>query len=97
MTTMTTARFTLRLDPELKQWLEEEALRRDRSAGWLAKQAIENMKQATELNRQIIEEAIQEADKGVFVSQEAVHAWMETWDTEHEAPVPKPDVFLHRA
>lgn len=94
---MTTARFTLRLDPELKQWLEDEALRRDRSAGWLAKQAIENLKLATELKRQAIEEALQEADNGVFVSQEAVHAWMGTWDTDQEAPMPKPDVFLHRA
>lgn len=94
---MTTARFTLRLDPELKQWLEDEAQRRDRSAGWLAKQAIENMRQVSEMKRQLIEEAIQDADKGIFLSQETVHAWMETWDSDQETPMPKPDVFLHRA
>ena len=93
---MSDSRFTLRLDPELKQWLEDEARRRDRSAGWLAKQAIEGLKRATELKRRTIEDAVQEADKGVFVSQEAVHAWMDTWDTEQEVPAPSPDVFPQR-
>ena len=93
---MTSARFTLRLDPELKQWLEEEAGRRDRSAGWLAKQAIETMRRASETRRRLIENAVEAADKGAFVSQEAVHAWMAGWDTEHESPVPEPDVFPNR-
>ena len=93
---MTTARFTMRLDPELKQWLEDEAVRRERSAGWLAKQAIESMRRASETRRRLIEDAADEADKGVFVSQEAVHAWMDGWDTEHETAAPEPDVFLNR-
>jgi predicted transcriptional regulator len=44
--------------------------------------------------RKMIDEANAEADKGVFISQKAVHAWMETWDTVHETPPPEPDVFL---
>jgi predicted transcriptional regulator len=94
---MSDSRFTMRLDPELRQWLEEEARRRDRSAGWLAKQAIAEMKRASEMRRQVIEDAVREADKGVFVSQEAVHTWMETWGTEHEVSVPKSDVFVRGA
>jgi predicted transcriptional regulator len=90
---MTSARFTLRLEPELKQWLEDEARRVDRSAGWLAKQAIEGMKRASETRQRLIEEALVEADKGVFVSQKVVHGWMETWDTDHEVAVPNADVF----
>jgi predicted transcriptional regulator len=93
---MTTARFTLRLDPELKQWLEDEAELQDRSAGWLAKRAIETMKRASEARRQLVQDAVSEADKGVFVSSEAVHAWMETWDTDREALPPQPDVFVTR-
>jgi predicted transcriptional regulator len=93
---MSSARFTLRLDPELKQWLEDEAERRDRSAGWLAKQAIENMRRSSETRRQLIKDAVEEADRGAFVSQDAVHSWMAGWDTEHEAPVPEPDVVLNR-
>ncbi|WP_333815965.1 CopG family ribbon-helix-helix protein [Tabrizicola sp.] len=94
---MSSTRFTLRLEPELKQWLEDEARRRDRSAGWVAKQAIENMKRVSEMREQLIAEAIWEADKGAFVSRKAVHDWMETWDTDHEAPAPQPDIFLNRA
>ena len=93
---MSSARFTLRLDPELKQWLEEEAERRDRSAGWLAKQAIEAMRRASEERRQVIEEAVRAADRGEFVSSVAVHAWMASWDTGGELPMPEPDIFLKR-
>jgi predicted transcriptional regulator len=91
---VTSARLTLRLDPELKEWLEQEALRRDRSAGWLAKQAIESLRRQSDLRRQLIDEAVREADKGVFVSSAAVHAWMNDWDTEREGPVPLPDTVL---
>jgi hypothetical protein len=27
--------------------------------------------------------ALEEADKGVFVSSEAAHRWMESWDTDN--------------
>lgn len=40
-----------------------------------------------------IRAAIAEADKGVFVSSEAVHRWMESWDTDNELPMPEPDIF----
>lgn len=41
----------------------------------------------------ILEARIAEADKGIFVSAEAVHRWMESWDTDHELPMPEPDIF----
>jgi hypothetical protein len=37
--------------------------------------------------------ALEEADKGVFVSSEAAHRWMESWDTDNELPIPEPDIF----
>ena len=40
-----------------------------------------------------IKAALAEADKGVFVSAEAVHRWMESWDTDNELPIPEPDIF----
>ena len=91
------SRFTLRLDPELKVWLEQEARRQDRSTAWLAKQAIEGLKRSTEAKRLMIREAVASADQGSFVSQQAVHKWMDTWDAEHESPPPKPDVHFHRS
>jgi predicted transcriptional regulator len=94
---MTSARFSLRLDSELKTWLEDEGKRRDRSAAYLAKQAIANMKQESDAKRQMIRDAVAEADKGVFVSGEAVHAWMDSWDTDNELPKPQADIFPTRS
>lgn len=94
---MASDRITVRVKPELKQWLELEAKRKDRSVGYIAIEAMEQKKQASEARDQMIREAIAEADKGVFVSQESVHKWMDSWDTENELPLPEPDVFLKRA
>ena len=94
---MTSARFSMRLDSELKGWLESEAKRRDRSVAYLTKQAIEEMKRQTEAKRRMYREAIAKADEGVFISEEKVTTWFETLGTEDELPDPEPDVFLDRA
>jgi chitodextrinase len=40
-----------------------------------------------------IDEALAEADKGVFVSGEAVIEWLESWGTDNVKPSPEPDIF----
>ena len=85
--------FSLRLDPVLKSRLEEVAQSEDRSASYVATQAIESFLNARDAKRAEIEAALFEADKGIFVSQEAVHRWMESWDTDNELPMPEPDIF----
>lgn len=91
------ARFTLRLDAELKEWLEAEAARQDRSVAWLAKRAIETMKEEADAFERIVAEAVAEADDGVFVSSEAAHAWFDALETDPDTPPPEPDIFLKRA
>jgi predicted transcriptional regulator len=93
MITMTSPRFTMRLEPELKDWLETEAKRQDRSAAYLAKQAIQALKEKTEAKTQMIRAAIAEADKGVFISEDKMTAWFESLGTDHELPEPEPDIF----
>jgi predicted transcriptional regulator len=88
-------RLSLRLDPELKQWLEEEAARRDRSAGWLAKEAILALREKSESLRRIIEEAEADADRGHFVSQEAAHRWMDRLEAGFNDPPPEEDIHLY--
>ncbi len=90
-------RITIRVEPELKQWFEQQAKRNDRSVGYMVTQSMEQTKRASEARDQMIRDAMAEADKGVFVSQEAVHRWMDSWDTDKELPMPEPDVFLKRA
>jgi predicted transcriptional regulator len=48
----------------------------------------------SESERRLLSERIAEADKGVFISSEAMHRWVESWGTENELPPPEPDVFL---
>lgn len=90
---MNSPRLTMRLEPELKDWLETEAKRRDRSASYVAKEAILALKAQKDEKKRIIAEAIAEADKGVFISEEKMTAWIESWDTENELPEPEPDIF----
>jgi predicted transcriptional regulator len=93
---MNNARFSLRLEPDLKDWLEQEAKRKDRSAGYVAIEALQNYKQAIEAKREMIANAMTEADRGEFVSEEAMTKWFLALGTEHELPEPEADVFLQR-
>ena len=90
---MATERLSLRIDAGLKKDLEREARREERSASWLAVKAIEAMLRERAEKRDAIREAVAEADKGDFISQEAMDAWVSSWDTEAELPPPEPDVF----
>ncbi len=94
---MASDRITVRVEPELREWFEKQAKRKDRSLGYMVVQSMEQTKRSTEGRDQMMRDAIAEADKGVFVSQEAVHKWMDSWDSENELPLPEPDVFLKRA
>lgn len=92
---MASARFSMRLEPELKNWLEEEAKRKDRSAGYIATEAIQSLKQATEQKRKIIRDAMGEADKGEFISEEAMTEWFLSLGTDNELSEPEPDIFIN--
>lgn len=93
---MINPRFTMRLEPDLKDWLETEAKRQDRSAAYLAKQAIRTLKEQTEAKSAMIREAIAEADKGVFISEKNMSTWFESLGSKQELPEPEPDIFPTR-
>ena len=90
---MSTVPFSLRIDTKLKSKLEKEAAREDRSAAYIAQKAIEDYLDAKAYKRECIREAFAEADKGIFVSEEAVDAWVDSWGTDNELPMPEPDIF----
>jgi predicted transcriptional regulator len=89
---MVTVPFSLRIDPSIKSQLEKEAKRHDRSASYLANKAIKNFSQAKESKRIAIKEAVEEADKGIFVSEKSVDAWVDSWGNKNELPTPEPDI-----
>ena len=90
---MTTATFSMRIDAKTKSALEAEAKRQDRSAAYVAKEAIEELLDRRAYKREGLLAAIKEADKGVFISEEAMDRWIDSWDTEGELPPPAPDIF----
>lgn len=90
---MATTPFSLRLDTEIKTRLEKEAEFEDRSAGYIVQKAVEDYLESKEYFREQMRQAIAEADKGVFISEEAMHHWIESWDTDNELPPPEPDIF----
>jgi len=84
--------FSLRLDASVKERLDEEARRLDRSSSWLATKAIEAFLEAGEAKKRAIEAAVAEADKGEFISSEAMTRWIDSWDTDDELPEPEVDI-----
>lgn len=91
---MATARLSLRIDAGLKKSLEQEAKREERSASWLAVKAIEAMLRNRVEKRAAVRAAIAEAGNGEFISQDAMDAWVASWDSDAERPPPEPDIRI---
>lgn len=85
--------LSLHVSAETKRNLEREAALTRQSESEIAGEALEAYFRNREHLREALNEAIAEADKGVFISGEAMHRWIESWGTENELPPPEPDVF----
>lgn len=90
------APFSMRMDPQTRARLEEEARRSRRSSSYIAARAIEAFLDSRQEKRAAIAAAVAEADKGAFVSSEAIDQWMDSWGSEHELPFPQADAKLPR-
>jgi predicted transcriptional regulator len=90
---MASVQFSIRMDPAMKSRLDEEARLEDRSAAYITQKALDAYLRDKEYLRNIVRDAEIESDKGVFISGETMHAWIESWDTDNELPAPKPDTF----
>ena len=93
---MASTPYSIRLDDELRKALEIEAAIEDRPPAQLAVRAIRSMLEAKATKRAAIDAALAEADEGRFISGEAMNAWIDSWDTEAELPMPKADIFPAR-
>jgi predicted transcriptional regulator len=94
---MTAVPFSLRLDADLKEAVDEEAKREDRSASYVIQQATREYIERKERFRVMVAELEAEADKGEFISSEKMRAWVASWGTDNELPSPEPDVFLNES
>ena len=92
-TTMTKTSFNIEIDSQLRQALEKIAACEDRSVSQVAEEAIRSLVGRWVAKRDAIDAALKEAERGVFISEEAVQRWMDSWGTENELPMPEPDIF----
>ncbi len=88
------APLSLHLDATTREALERQARLQNVSEAEVAKQVIEQFLDMQAVKREAIAAAVEEAKKGVFISEEAMHRWIESWDTDDELPPPEPDIFL---
>lgn len=91
--TLGTSPYSIRLDDTLRQSLEREAEIEDRPPTQLAVRAIRSMLEAKAAKRAAIEAALDQADRGKFISAEAMNDWIDSWDTEDEVSSPKADIM----
>ncbi|CAA6821932.1 MAG: Unknown protein [uncultured Thiotrichaceae bacterium] len=85
--------LSLRIDAEIKERIEQEAKSLDRSSSYVVLQAISSYLKGKDEKRKAIAEAIAEADKGVFISQESMGKWVDSWGTDNELPPPEADIY----
>lgn len=85
---------SITIDLQTKDELEREARLQNISADDLARRAIRGYLAYQERERKILRERLAEADKGVFVSSEAVLDWMARIEHDPKALFPEPDVFF---
>ncbi len=66
------APFTVRLDPQTLDALDQLAVRTERSRSWLISKAVEDYVQLNSWQLEKIEAGVKEADAGEFASEEDV-------------------------
>ncbi len=84
----------VRTSPEVKEKLETLAHDMGRSTNYVAAEAFTSYIAENAWQVEAIRKAVEQADAGgPFISQEAVERWLKSWGTDHELPMPEPDVF----
>ncbi len=81
--------LTIRMDKVIKDRLEISARHQKRSKSFLAVEAIEHYLDIQQWQEKRIREALASADRGEGVSHGKVMAWISSWDSDDELPMPK--------
>lgn len=85
---------TVRLQPEVEQALDAMAAQSRRSRSWLINEALRTyIAQQKTIDARWREtlQAIESVAQGKAVSGDAVHAWLDSWGSEHEHRPPQAD------
>jgi predicted transcriptional regulator len=82
---MATTTFTTRIDIDLKQRLEQLAVREKRSASYVANLAIQNLVEEREATRELVLVGLDLAKQGHSIPEEDIDSWLRA---PAEAPFP---------
>jgi predicted transcriptional regulator len=77
------------IDPELDEQLTSVAETLDRSRSWVVQQAIKEFIDLQAWHLAAIDEGIKEANVGKLIPHEDVVAWIESWGSSDELPIPE--------
>jgi RHH-type rel operon transcriptional repressor/antitoxin RelB len=85
---MPSSKFTVRTDTATKKRLEKVAKSSGRSRSFLATEAMNEYLAVSDWQIAGTREAVDSADRGEFVPHDQVKAWVNSWDTDNELPIP---------
>jgi len=88
--------FSIRLDPEIKTKLKQEAKLLNRSESFVVTTAIKNYLLGREQKRNAIDAAVVQADQGHFISSQAMGAWVDSWGIDNEPALPEIDTTIRQ-
>ena len=88
--------LSVRVPEALKEQLDYLSRSTKRSKGYLATEALGDYVKKNAWRAKELQAAIAEAEKGVFISHEAMLSWAESPNARAGSALPKPDVHLRK-
>lgn len=85
--------FSIRIDERLRGELEKICDITERSKAYITSKAIEEYVERNSWKVEALKQAKLEADKGEFISNEAMGDWINSLGTDEEIPAPTVDIF----
>ena len=80
---------SIRLEADLNDKIAHIAAALDRPKSWVIEQAVRDFVAVQEWQLSAIDEGIKEADDGKLIPHEDVVAWVRSWGSPDELPMPK--------
>jgi predicted transcriptional regulator len=80
---------SVRLQPETNEELARVATSMDRPKSWIIEKAVKDYLELQAWQLAAIDAGIADADAGNLVPHEDVVAWVNSWGTEDELPMPE--------
>jgi predicted transcriptional regulator len=85
--------LSVRISEELKEKLDILSQATNRTKSYLAGKALEDYVKRNTWKTKELTEALKEVEKGIFVSNNTVNEWLNSWGTDKERLPPKPDIL----